>query len=113
MIRIIAGGTERLDAMTETRRIAYQGSGPFLRTLVQALEDDGVAVTVRRDGPYVGQHREVQGMGSAVNATLVATGAAAAIQAAVSAFRQQVREDAQVLIQDKDSPPHTRGSHRA
>jgi hypothetical protein len=99
--------------MTETLRIGYQGSGPFLRTLVRALEDDGVEITVRRDGPSAGQHRKVQGMGGAVTAALVVTGATAATRAAVATFRQQFPDHALVVIEDEDTPPHTSGRPRA
>jgi hypothetical protein len=33
-------GSDRLNAMTQTRRIAYHGSGPFVRTLMAALEQE-------------------------------------------------------------------------
>jgi len=107
--------------MTETRRIAYHGSGPLIRTLVHALEERGVAVAVRREGPYVGEHREPPGMGDAVNATLVATGATDAIEAGVKMFldrfanRAQVSfaNQAQVSRDDEQALPFARGRHRA
>jgi len=99
--------------MTATRRIAYHGSGPLVRTLVHALEEEGVAVAVRREGPYVGEHREPPGMGDAVNATLVATGAADAIDAAVWTFVDRFADRAQVTIDDEQALPSVRGRHRA
>jgi len=110
---VIAVPVARLDAMIDSRRIAYQGSGPLLGTLVQALEDAGVAVTARRNGPYVGRHREDRGMGDAVDATLVVTGATASIETAVSIFRQQFSKHARVTIEDEEPRPHTHGRHRA
>ena len=98
--------------MAETRRIAFEGSGPFVRALVTALEDEGVAVAVRREGRYVGQHREPQGMGDPVRATLVATGSIEAIEAGVSAFQQRFAGRAVVTIQGLADPPH-HGRHRA
>jgi hypothetical protein len=101
-----------LNAVTETRRITFEGSGPFVRTLVTALEDEGVAVAVRREGRYLGQHREPRGMGDPVKATLVATGSIEAIEAGVSAFRQRFASRAVVTIQGETDPP-ARGRHRA
>ena len=74
--------------MVVTRRITYQGSGPLLRTLVQALEGEGVTVRVRRNGPYVGQHRQTHGMGDAVMANLVVTGTIDGINAGVELAHQ-------------------------
>jgi hypothetical protein len=102
--------------MTESRQITYQGSGPFVRTLVQALEGEGVRVTVRRDGPYVGEHRDPRHMGDAVNATLVAVGAIEAIRAGVYTFRQRFADRALVRIEGDDPTaglPPTHGRHRA
>ena len=98
--------------MTVTRWIAYEGSGPLIRALVQALEDRGVAVVARRGGPH-GQHRAVREMGEAVTATLVATGASEAIDAGVSAFRQRFANRAVVTIEDEERLPRPRGRHRA
>ena len=105
-------GADRPAAMTETRRIAYEGSGPFVRTLVQALEDEGVQVAVRREGPYVGEHREPRGMGDAVKATLVATGEIEAIKAGVWTFLYRFANRAEVRIEKETQPP-THGRHRA
>jgi len=99
--------------MTESRRITYQGSGPFVRSLVEALEAEGVTVTVRRDGPYVGEHRDPRGMGDAVNATLVAVGAIEAIRAGVGTFRQRFADRAVVRIEDEEPLPPAHGRHRA
>ena len=109
----MAVGAERLEAMTETRRIAYHGSGPFVRTLVRALEQEDVTVAVRREGSYVGAHREPLGMGDAVNATLVATGSTEAIKAGVWAFLSQFASRAEVRIEDEEALPSIRGRHRA
>ena len=76
--------------MTETRRITFEGSGPFVHTLVTALEDEGVTVAVRREGRYFGQHREPRGMGDPVRATLVATGSIEAIKGRRVELRQGV-----------------------
>lgn len=91
--------------MTETRRITFEGSGPFVRTLVAALEGEGVTVAVRREGRYVGQHRESREMGDAVSATLVATGSIEAIKAGVSTFRDRFASRAVVTIDDDPTPP--------
>src|SRR5215204_4690923 len=88
-----------LEPMTETRRIAYSGSGPLVRMLVEALEDEGVTVEVRRQAAGVGQHRESRGMGNDVNATLVATGAVEAIKAGVWMFLHRSASRAQVVIE--------------
>ncbi|HEY6748936.1 MAG TPA: hypothetical protein VI357_24865 [Mycobacteriales bacterium] len=103
--------------MTETRRISFEGSGPFVRTLVQALEDEGVTVAVRREGRDEDQRPAARGMGDAVRATLVATGAREAIAAGVSTFRQRFASRATVTIEDEAAVPpasHRRpGQHRA
>ena len=99
--------------MTETRRIAYSGSGPLVRMLVAALEDEGVTVVVRREPPRVGQHRESRGMGDDVNATLVATGAIEAIKTGVWMFLHRSASRAQVVIEGEDAAPPTAGRHRA
>ena len=99
--------------MTETRQITYQGSGPFVRALVQALEGEGVTVTVRRNGPYVGEHRDPRGMGDTVGATLVAIGATEAIKAGVWTFRQRFPNRAWVTIEGEEPLPPTQGRHRA
>jgi hypothetical protein len=109
----MAVGAGRLDAMMETRRIAYHGGGPFVRTLVQALEQEGVTVAARREGSYVRAHREPSGMGDAVNATLMATGSTEAIKAGVWAFLSRFGSRAEVRIEDEEAPPSIRGRHRA
>jgi hypothetical protein len=98
-------GVGRLDAVTETRRITFEGSGPFVRTLVQALEDEGVTVAVRREGHSVDQRPTPRGMGDAVKATLVATGASEAIAAGVSTFRQRFANRAAVTIENEAAAP--------
>jgi hypothetical protein len=110
---VIVVGAERLDAVVETRRIVYTGSGPLVRMLVEALEDEGVTVVVRREGAGVGQHRESRGMGEDVNATLVATGAVEAIKAGVRMFLHRSANRAQVMIEGEEPPPPPRGRHRA
>jgi hypothetical protein len=114
---VITLGVGRLNAVTETRRITFEGSGPFVRTLVQALEDEGVTVAVRREGHYVDQRPTPRGMGDAVKATLVATGASEAIAAGVSTFRQRFANRAMVTIENEAAPPpprhHRQGQHRA
>jgi hypothetical protein len=113
---VIALGVWRLNRVTETWRITFEGSGPFVRTLVQALEDEGVTVAVRREGAYVDQRLTPRGMGDAVKATLVATGASEAIAAGVSTFRQRFASRAMVTIENEAAPPpsHRRhGQHRA
>ena len=99
--------------MTDTRRITYQGSGPFVRTLVQALEGEGVTVTVRRNGPYVGEHRDPRGMGDAVGATLVAVGSIEAIKAGVWTFRQRFPNRAWVTIEGEEPLPSPTTQGRA
>ena len=98
--------------MTETRRVSFEGSGPFVQTLVTALEGEGVAVAVRREGRYVGQHPEPRGMGDAVKATLVVTGSVDAIKAGVSTFRERFASRAVVTI-DGEATPADHGRHRA
>ena len=98
--------------MTETRRISFEGSGPFVHTLVTALEGEGVTVAVRREGRHVGEHREPPGMGEAVKATLVATGSIEAIKAGVSTFRERFANRAVVTIDGEAAPPE-HGRHRA
>jgi hypothetical protein len=98
--------------MTETRRISFEGSGPFVHTLVTALEGEGVTVAVRRDGRNVEEHRGPRGMGDAVKATLVATGSIEAIKAGVSTFRERFSSRAVVTIDGEATPPD-RGRHRA
>jgi hypothetical protein len=114
---VIALGVGRLNAVTETRRITFEGSGPFVRTLVQALEDEGVTVAVRREGHSVDQRPTPRGMGDAVKATLVATGASEAIKAGVSTFRQRFANRAVVTIENEAAAPPPRhrrhGQHRA
>jgi len=108
--------------VVETRQITYQGGGPFLRTLVQALEDEGVTVAVRRNRTYVGQHRAPHGMGDAVTAAFVATGTIEAINAGVLTFRQRFPDRAVVAIDEADRAvvaidegkrPPAQGRHRA
>lgn len=110
-------GVVRLDAVTETRRITFEGSGPFVRTLVQALEDEGVTVAVRREGHALDRPPTPRGMGDAVKATLVATGASEAIAAGVSTFRQRFANRALVTIENEATAPPPRhrrhGQHRA
>ena len=98
--------------MTETRRITFEGSGPFVRTLVAALEGEGVTVAVRREGRYVGQHRQSRAMGDAVSATLVATGSIEAIKAGVSTFKERFASRAVVTIDVEAGSPE-QGRHRA
>jgi hypothetical protein len=99
--------------MTETRQITYQGSGPLVRTLVQALEAEGVSVTVRRNRPYVGEHRDPRGMGGAVAVTLVATGATEAIKAGVGSFRQRFTDGALVTMEAEEPVRPGHGRDRA
>ena len=109
-------GVGRLNTVTETRRITFEGSGPFVGTLVQALEDEGVRVAVRREGHALDQRPTPRGMGDAVKATLVATGASEAIAAGVSTFRQRFANRAVVTIENEAAAPprHRRhGQHRA
>lgn len=67
---------------------------------------------MRREGRYVGEHREPRGMGDAVKATLVATGSIEAIRAGVSTFRERFTSRAVVTIDDEATPPD-HGRHRA
>ena len=99
--------------MTETRQITFQGSGPFVRTLVQALEGEGVSVAVRRNRPYLTEHRDPRGMGDAVSATLVATGATEAIRAGVGTFRKRFGDRALAIIEGEDPQPPAHRSQRA
>jgi hypothetical protein len=114
---VIGLGVRRLNAVTETRRITFEGSGPFVRTLVQALEDEGVTVAVRPERPSVDQRPTSGGMADAVEATLVATGASEAIKAGVSTFRQRFANRAMVTIENEAAAPPPRhrrhGQHRA
>ena len=109
----MAGGSPRLGAVVVTRRIFYQGGGAFVRALVVALESQGVTVMVRRDGPYVGQHREPRQMDDDVTATLVATGSVEAIDAAMTAFGHRFAKFAQISVEGEGPAPPTRGRHRA
>jgi hypothetical protein len=104
---------DRLETMIVTRRITYQGGGPFVRALVEALEDQGVTVVVRRDGPYIGRHRESRDMGQDVHATMVATGRVEAINVGVGMFRRQFARYAEITIEGEGTPPPSRGRHRA
>ena len=87
---------------TETRRITYEGGGPFARALVQMLEEEGVTVVVRREGQPETEYRDTRGMAEAVIATLVATGAIEAIKAGVQKFRQRFGDHGTVKIEDED-----------
>jgi hypothetical protein len=100
--------------MAETKRIVYDGSGPLLRALIQMFDEEGVTVTVRREGPPETEYRDTRGMAENVVATLTATGAAAAIKSAVAAFRERHGRRGRVRIEgeDDDQPP-LRGRHRA
>jgi hypothetical protein len=95
--------------MTESRQITFHGSGPLVRTLVQALEDEGVTVRARRNGPEVGQSPDPRRMGDAVDATLAAVGAIEAIRAGVLTFRQQFADRALVSIEGDESAPSAHG----
>jgi hypothetical protein len=109
----MAGGDDRLEAVTVTRRLAYAGGGPFVRALVEALEDQAVTVVVRRAGPHDGRHREVRDMGEDVNATLIATGEAEAINVGVEMFRRRFASHAEISVEGEGEPPPSRGRHRA
>jgi hypothetical protein len=85
----MAVGADRLEAVTVTRYITYQGRGPYVRAPVEALVDQGVTVVVRRDGSYVGRHRQSRDMGEDVTATLAATGEVDAINSGVEMFGRQ------------------------
>jgi hypothetical protein len=83
--------------MTETRRVTYTGPASRASFLVQLLEEEGV--TVDWTPPL-----EKKDFGSAFEAVvvgLITTGSAAAIKAAVAAFRQH-QADAKVEIEDED-----------
>jgi hypothetical protein len=86
---VMVGGAARLPTMQGTRRITYEGSGPFVRELVQILEEQGVTVSVRREGPPESEYRDTRGMTEAVAATLMASGTTEAIEAGVDRFRQR------------------------
>jgi hypothetical protein len=109
----MAVGDDRLEAVTVTRRITYAGGGPFVRALVEALENQHVTVVVRRAGPEVGRHREVRDMGEDVNATLIATGDYEAINAGVEMFRRRFASHAEIRVEGEGEPPASRGRHRA
>ena len=109
----MAVGDDRLEAVTVTRRITYAGGGPFVRALVEALERQHVTVVVRRDGPYVGRHRQASDMGQDVSATLVATGDFDAINAGVETFRRRFASHAEIRVEGEGGPPPDRGRHRA
>jgi hypothetical protein len=112
--RVIFADDRHPDAMAETKRIVYDGSGPLLRALIQMFDEEGVTVTVRREGPPETEYRDTRGMAENVVATLTATGAAAAIKSAVAAFRERHGRRGRVRIEgeDDDQPP-LRGRHRA
>lgn len=93
--------------MTESRQIIYRGSGPLLRALVQALEEEGVMVRVRRNGPAAGE--SPRSMGDAVHATLAAVGASDAIRTGVSIFRLRFPDRALVRIVVDESLPTAHG----
>jgi hypothetical protein len=95
--------------MTETRHISFEGSGPFVQTLITALEGEGVTVAVRREGQPVREHCEPRGMGDAVKATLVVTGSIEAIKAGVSTFRERFASRAVVTIGSEAAPASRRG----
>jgi hypothetical protein len=92
--------------MTKTRRITYEGSGPFVRELVQILEAEGVTVTVRRERPPETEYRDTRGMTEAVTATLMATGTTEAVKTGVDRFRQRFPGRSIVRIEGE-------GRHRA
>jgi len=90
--------------MTETRRISFEGSGPFVQMLVTALEGEGVTVAVRREGRHPEEHRGPRDMGDAVRATLLVTGSNEAIKTGVSTFRERFASRAVVTIDGEATP---------
>jgi hypothetical protein len=99
----------------ETRRITFEGSGPFARALVQMLEEEGVTVQVQRGGQPATEYRDARGIAEAVVATLIATGADRAIRGGVQKFRERfANRGAVVRVEgEDDEPPLERGRHRA
>ena len=73
--------------MTETRRITYEGSAPLVRSLVQAMEAEGVTVSLRRGGRPTMEERDTRTIVENVVAILVAEGGVAGIKAAVAKSR--------------------------
>jgi hypothetical protein len=99
--------------MVGTRWITYEGSGPLVRVLVELLEEEGVAVRVRREAPPVSEYGDARGMSESVVATLVPTGAPEAIKAGVQRFRQRFPGRGVIKIDGEDDPPSSCGRHRA
>jgi predicted flavoprotein YhiN len=73
--------------VTETRRITYQGSAPILRALVQALEAEGVTVSLRRGVQPTTEERDTRTIVENVVAILIAEGGVAGIKAGVRKFQ--------------------------
>ena len=74
---------------TVTRRITYQGNPTLARALVRLLEEEGLTVRVRREGRPATEYRDAHRMPETVLATLLATGAAEEIDAAVRRFGER------------------------
>ena len=106
-------GPYRLPTMVGTRWITYEGSGPLVRVLVELLEEEGVAVRVRREAPPVSEYGDTRGMSDSVVATLVPTGAPEAIKAGVQRFRQRFPGRGVIKVEGEDEPPSSYGRHRA
>jgi hypothetical protein len=102
----MVGSAARLAIMEGTCQIRYEGSAPFVRELVQILEQEGVAVSVRREGPPESEYRDTRGMTDAVAAILTATGATEAVEAGVDRFQQRFPGRSIVRIEGE-------GRHRA
>ena len=102
----MVGGAARLPAMRGTCRIRYEGSGPFVHELVRILEQGGVTVRVRREGPLESEYRDTRGMTETVAATLMVTGAMEAVKAGVERFQQRFPGRSVVRIEGE-------GRHRA
>lgn len=99
--------------MTETRRITYQGSAPLVRALVQALEAEGVTVSLRRGGQRTMEERDTRTIVENVVAILVAEGGVAGIKAGVRKFRANFpRAKVEIEGEDEDEPMFHKGRMR-
>jgi hypothetical protein len=100
---VMVGGAARLPTMQGTSRIRYEGSAPFVRELVQILEQEGVTVSIRRERPPESEYRDTRGMTETVAATLMATGTAEAVKAGVDRFQQRFPGRGIVRIEGEDA----------
>ncbi|HEV8527007.1 MAG TPA: hypothetical protein VGS60_05555 [Actinomycetes bacterium] len=96
-----------------TRRITYQGSVPIVRALVQALEAEGVTVSLRRGGQPTMEERDTRTIVENVVAILVAEGGVARIKAGVRKFRANFpRAKVEIEGEDDGEPMFHKGRMR-